>query len=441
MTRRLLAALVLVVWSGAVGAVDDPLRRTKVVEAVERASPAVVNIATSQVVERTPFPGPVDPFFDQFFRDFFDPRPRRSELTSLGSGVIVEPSGTILTNAHVIQRANRIRVTLVDGREFDARLVGADADSDLAVLRIDADGRLPTVTLGSADDLMIGETVIAIGNPFGLSHTVTTGVVSALGRSLRSEERVFSDFIQTDAAINPGNSGGPLLNIRGELIGVTTAIYGKAEGIGFAIPVDRARRIMRDLVSYGAVREGWLGLAVQNLTPPLARHFGVTAGVVVVGVEADSPADRAGLNRGMVVTAADGRAVRSLADWDRLVAGRAPGDRVTLTVVDDGRERQLRLTIGSYPLRALDALLEDGLGIEVEESRGGLVIESVRRGSPAARIGIRPGDRLLAVAGRQVASIAELRQALYPVRHAANVLLTIGRGSFAYVVTVPFERT
>jgi serine protease Do len=440
MPGRALALVALLVWTTAARAEVDPLRRTKVVEAVERASPAVVNISTSQVVERTPFPRRSDPFFDEFFRDFFEGRPQRSEQTSLGSGAIVDAKGTILTNAHVIQRGSRIRVTLVDGREFDATLVGADADSDLAVLHIDAAG-LPAVTLGTAADVMIGETVIAIGNPFGLSHTVTTGVVSAVGRALRSEERTFSDFIQTDAAINPGNSGGPLLNIRGELIGINTAIYGKAEGIGFAIPVDRARRIMRDLVSYGAVREGWLGIAVQDLTRQLARHFGVAAGVVVTGVEDDSPAQRAGLKRGMVITMADAQPVRSLADWDRLVSGRGPGDTVGLTVNDDGKERRLQLTVGTYPERALDALVSSGLGIAVTERGGGLTITEVRRGSSAARIGIKVGDRLLAVAGRAVTSRSELRQALYPVRHAGSVLLTIGRGPYAYAVTVPLDRT
>jgi serine protease Do len=440
MPGRRLAVVALLLWTAAARADVDPLRRTQVVEAVERASPGVVNISTSQVVERTPFPHPSDPSFDEFFRDFFDGRPRRSEQTSLGSGAIVDAKGTILTNSHVIQRGSRIRVTLVDGREFDATLVGADADSDLAVLHIDAEG-LPAVTLGTASDLMIGETVIAIGNPFGLSHTVTTGVVSAVGRSLRSEDRTFSDFIQTDAAINPGNSGGPLLNIRGELIGINTAIYGKAEGIGFAIPVDRARRIMRDLVSFGAVREGWLGIAVQDLTPQLARHFEVRAGVVVTGVEDGSPAERAGLVRGMVITGAGDQPVRSLADWDRLVSGRGPGDTVGLTVNEEGKERRLQLTVGTYPERALDALVSSGLGIEVTERGGGLLITDVRSSSAAARIGIKSGDRLLAVAGRPVTTRGELRQALYPVRHAGSVLLTIGRGPYAYAVTVPFDRT
>jgi serine protease Do len=440
MALRSLVALALLLASASGASAEDPMRRTMVVEAVERASPAVVNISTRQTVDRTPFGTPSDPFFDEFFRDFFDPRPRRSEETSLGSGAVVDANGTILTNAHVIQRGSRVRVTLVDGREFDADLVGADTDSDLAVLRIKADGRLPFITLGTARDLMIGETVIAIGNPFGLSHTVTTGVVSALGRSLRSAEHTYSDFIQTDAAINPGNSGGPLLNIRGELIGINTAIYGKAEGIGFAIPVDRARRIMRDLVSYGSVREGWLGLAVQDLTAELARHFAVKAGVVVTEVERDSPATRAGVTRGMVIVTADERPVRGLAEWDQAVVAHGPGDTLTLGVVDEGEKRTLRLAVGTYPERALDALAERGLGLTVRESREGLVIDAVRRGSPAARIGIKPSDRLLGIAGRAVATKAELRQALYPVRRAASVLVTIGRGPYAYAVTLPFTR-
>src|SRR5881409_3037402 len=293
----LIAALALPAVAAARGAESDPERRSLVVQAVEKASPAVVNVSTEQVVERraSPFPFPQDPFFEEFFRDFVDPRPRRFKTTSLGSGVIVAADGTIVTNVHVIQRASRIQVTLIDQREFDAKLVGADADADIAVLRIKAGGDLPHIPFGTSADLMIGETVIAIGNPFGLSHTVTTGVVSAVGRSLRDEDRTYTDFIQTDASINPGNSGGPLLNIKGELVGIDTAIYGKAQGIGFAIPVDRARRVMKDLVSYGEVRRVWVGLAVQDLTPNLAQHFGVRRGVIVAEVEAKSPAADADL--------------------------------------------------------------------------------------------------------------------------------------------------
>jgi S1-C subfamily serine protease len=254
----------------------DTDRRSAVVEAVERVSPAVVNVSTTQVIEQgsAPFPRFRDPFFDEFFRDFIEPRPQRFTRTSLGSGVIVRPDGHILTNQHVVLRASRITVTLADGREFEASLVGSDADSDLAVLKVDSTDPLPSVEMGTAGDLMIGEMVIAIGNPFGLSHTVTTGVVSATGRSLRSDEQVFQDLIQTDASINPGNSGGPLLNIRGAVIGVNTAIYQKAQGIGFAVPIDRARRVVDDLISYGAVRVDWGAAAGPHTGPgPSLRRF------------------------------------------------------------------------------------------------------------------------------------------------------------------------
>src|SRR5205809_804309 len=315
----LIAALALPAVAAARGAESDPERRSLVVQAVEKASPAVVNVSTEQVVERraSPFPFPQDPFFEEFFRDFVDPRPRRFKTTSLGSGVIVAADGTIMTNVHVIERASRVRVTLNDQREFDATLVGADADADIAVLRVKAGGDLPHIPFGTSADLMIGETVIAIGNPFGLSHTVTTGVVSAVGRSLRDEERTYTDFIQTDASINPGNSGGPLLDIKGELIGINTAIYGKAQGIGFAIPVDRAQRVMKDLVSYGEVRHAWVGLVVQNLTPDLAQHFGVRRGVVVAQVEPKSPAEAAGVQRGDRLLGLGGTPLRSVAELRR----------------------------------------------------------------------------------------------------------------------------
>src|SRR2546425_8997037 len=319
----LTAALALPAVAAARGAQSDPARRSLVVEAVEKASPAVVNVSTEQIVEqrRSPFPFPQDPFFEEFFRDFVDPRPRRFKTTSLGSGVIVAADGTIMTNVHVIERASRVRVTLNDQREFDATLVGADADADIAVLRVKAVGDLPHIPFGTSADLMIGETVIAIGNPFGLSHTVTTGVVSAVGRSVHGEDRTYTDFIQTDASINPGNSGGPLLDVKGELIGINTAIYGKAQGIGFAIPVDRARRVMKDLVSYGEVHHAWVGLTVQDLSPELAQHFGARKGVVVAEVEPKSPAAAGGLAQGDVVTGVDGRDVRSRDEFeDRLAA-------------------------------------------------------------------------------------------------------------------------
>src|SRR5262245_6168652 len=341
------AALLIVALAPALaaarGAESDPARRSLVVEAVEKDGPAVVNVSTEQIVERraSPFAFQDDPFFDEFFRDFVDPRPRRYKTTSLGSGVIVAADGTIVTNVHVIERASRIHVTLADEREFDATLVGADTDADIAVVRVKTGAPLPFISLGSSADLLIGETVIAIGNPFGLSHTVTTGVVSAVGRSLREEDRTYIDFIQTDASINPGNSGGPLLNIKGDLIGVNTAIYGKAQGIGFAIPVDRVRRVMKDLVSYGEVRRTWVGLSVQDLSRDLAEHFGTRRGVVVSDVEPKSPAAAAGIARGDAILRIDGRDVASREEFEQRIEDHAEGDRITLTLRREGGDEEV----------------------------------------------------------------------------------------------------
>jgi len=438
----LIAALALPAVAAARGAESDPERRSLVVQAVEKASPAVVNVSTEQIVERhaSPFPFPQDPFFEEFFRDFVDPRPRRFKTTSLGSGVIVAADGTIMTNVHVIERASRVRVTLNDQREFDATLVGADADADIAVLRVKAGGDLPHIPFGTSADLMIGETVIAIGNPFGLSHTVTTGVVSAVGRSLRDEERTYTDFIQTDASINPGNSGGPLLDIKGELIGINTAIYGKAQGIGFAIPVDRAQRVMKDLVSYGEVRHAWVGLVVQNLTPDLAQHFGVRRGVVVAQVEPKSPAEAAGIARGDAVTKVDGREVASREEFEQRIEDHAEGDRLTLTLRREGRDEDVRLAAATFPTARADELAWQLLGLQAAGAEDGLVVSRVRPGSPAARIGVQRGDRLLGLGGTPLRSVAELRRKMIELRSARSVLLSVGRGPYQYNVNVPLAR-
>jgi Do/DeqQ family serine protease len=438
----LLLLLLPAVPAAARGAESDPARRSLVVQAVERDSPAVVNVSTEQVTERSgsPFPFAQDPFFDEFFRDFVDPRPRRFKTTSLGSGVIVAADGTIMTNVHVIERANRIRVTLADQREFDAKLVGADADADIAIVRVKAGGPLPFIPLGSSSDVMIGETVIAIGNPFGLSHTVTTGVVSAVGRSLHEEDRTYTDFIQTDASINPGNSGGPLLNIRGDLIGINTAIYGKAQGIGFAIPVDRARRVMKDLVSYGEVRRGWIGLVVQDLTPDLAEHFDVRRGVIVADVEPKSPAQAAGLERGDAITKVDGRDVASRDEFEQRVDDHAEGEHMRLTRRRDEHDEEVDVVIASFPAARADELAWQLLGLDAGADDEGLVVRRVRAGSPAARIGVQRGDRLLGMGGAPLRTVVELRRKMIEVRSARTVLLSVGRGPYQYNVNVPLAR-
>ena len=437
----LLALLLAAAPAHARGAEPDPARRSLVVEAVERASPAVVNVSTEQIIERrgSPFPFPQDPFFDEFFRDFVDPRPQRFKTTSLGSGVIVGTDGTIMTNVHVVERASRIHVTLADQREFDAKLVGADADADIAILRVQA-GALPAVTLGTSSDLMIGESVIAIGNHFGLSHTVTTGVVSAIGRSIRDEEKTYTDFIQTDASINPGNSGGPLLNIKGELIGINTAIYGKAQGIGFAIPVDRARRIMNDLVSYGEVRRPWVGLLVQELTPELAQHFGARHGVIVADVEPKSPGAAARVTRGDAIVKVDGHEVASREEFEQRIQDHSEGDRINLTLRREGRDEDVELLASAFPAARADELAWQLLGVEAGEDADGLVVRRVRGSSPAARIGVARGDRLLGLGGSPLHTLAELRKKMIEVRGARAVLLSIGRGNVQYNVNVPFAR-
>ncbi len=412
-------------------------RRTPVVRAVERASPAVVNISTEQVVVLRS-----DPFFDQFFSDFFDARPRQRSYkqTSLGSGVIVRPDGYVVTNAHVVARGAKIRVTLADEREFEATIVGVDADSDLAVLRIEGGRQLPHLDFGASEDLMIGETVIAIGNPFGFSHTVTTGVVSAVGRALKTEGKTYLDFVHTDASINPGNSGGPLLDIRGELIGINTAIYGRAQNIGFAIPAARARRVVADLIRFGGVRRGDVGLAVQDLTDDLAAALGIPGrhGVVVREVEPGSPAARAGVRPGDVVVAIDGRELRSREEFEARTAGLAQGEDLRLDLLRDGAELAVPLTAGALTDEKMEERGWRLLGLRVSSARsGGVSISEVRRGSPAARAGVRSGDLLLAVDGAELDSPAAFREAVRGLRGASQAEIVVQRGRAQYRLALP----
>ena len=305
---------------------------------VERNGPAVVNVTTEQRAREPanpfrPFAG--DPFFDRFFQDFFEPREPHAEQ-SLGSGVLIDAQRHVLTNEHVVTRAERIRVSLADGREFDAHLIGADPNNDIAVLEVETQENLPWIAPGSSADLMVGEPVIAIGNPFGLSHTVTTGVISALGRSLRTDERVYHGFIQTDASINPGNSGGPLLNAEGHLIAINTAVYNRAQGIGFAIPIDDARRVVRELIDHGEVSPVWIGIDLQDLDAGLVAALQLPSGArgaVVSRVRAESPAERAGVRRGDVVTHVDGQPLESARGFFERLERTTPGQELSLTAI------------------------------------------------------------------------------------------------------------
>ncbi len=430
-------------------------RETPVVHAVKRVAPAVVNINSEHEVRsrRSPFSGfSMDPFFDSFFKDFFDPGfERRYKRTSLGSGVIIDGKrGFILTNAHVIARTGKISVTLKDEREFEAKIVGADPDSDLAVLRVDSPETLPSLEMGNSDGLLIGETVIAIGNPFGFSHTVTTGVISALNRSIRTEDRVFSDFIQTDASINPGNSGGPLLNIHGDLIGINTAIYAKAQGIGFAIPINRSRRIVQDLIRYGEVVTSWFGIVVQDLDERVSRYLGLTQskGVLVKAVEPESPAEKSGLQNGDVLLAVGNQKVSSTEDYLAAVKQVAVGDTVSLRLVRKNREKVLSLTTRAYPLERAEALALQLLGIRVENpdrrsalrNRArvpeGVVITRIDPGSQLAQIGAQPGDIIRQMDEIAVRNVDDFKKAVVQYRQKPSVVILLQRGDQGYFITV-----
>ena len=442
---RALALLLLLGLALPAAAEGDPfLRRTATVRAVERVGPSVVNITTEQAPQGGPFRpfagGGGQPGFEWFFRDFFEPR-FSGPSQSLGSGVLIDDQRHVLTNEHVVASADRIRVTLADGRQLDAQLVGADPNNDLAVLRIESAEALPWIAPGVSSDLLVGEPVIAIGNPFGLSNTVTTGVLSAVDRSLRSGDRVFHGFLQTDASINPGNSGGPLLNAEGELIGINSAIYDGAQGIGFAIPIDTAMRVVRELISHGEIAPIWLGLDFQDLDATLAEALGLpetAAGAIVSRVAPDTPADRSGVRRGDLLAALDGHAVRSAREVYEALELCTPGQEVRLSLVRRGQPLELTARAVAFPPERVPELAEQLLGLRLApEAGGGFRVESVRSGSGSAAIGLEGGDRLLAINGRALVDEAALRRAVLDLLGRPRALVVVQRGRGRYHVTVP----
>jgi Do/DeqQ family serine protease len=437
------------------GSGGENTRESPIVKAVRKVSPAVVNISTAYEIRRrsNPFSGfGLDPFFEEFFRDFFDPRfERRQQTTSLGSGVIIDgPRGLILTNAHVIDKASTIKVVLLDERDFEARIIGADPDSDLAVLKIDSRETLPSVAMGTSDDLMIGETVIAIGNPFGFSHTVTTGVISATNRSIRSEERVFRDFIQIDASINPGNSGGPLLNINGVLIGINTAIYAKAQGIGFAIPIDKAKKIVADLIQYGEVKQAWIGIIVQDLDAGLADYLKVPGkkGVVVKGIESESPAEKAGIRESDILVSLGGQPIAALEDYTALSREIEVGQTVAAEIMRDGLLRKIDVETALFPIEKATELAAKLLGVRVSDltaknrrdaktaAREGVVIVDLEPDCYLARIGVRPGDVIRQLGDESITSREDFDKAIVKHRRKTSLVILVQRGDQGYYITV-----
>ncbi|MDX2454127.1 Do family serine endopeptidase [Desulfosarcina sp.] len=449
--------ILLITWNNGFCSIET--RENDVVKAVRKASPAVVNISSQYEIRKNsnPFSGyGMDPMLDQFFRDFFAPElERREKRTSLGSGVIIDGTrGLVLTNAHVVEKATTIRVALNDQREFEATIIGMDPDSDLAVLKIQSDQVLPAIQMGHSEDLMIGESVVAIGNPFGFSHTVTTGVVSSVNRSIKTADRVFHKFIQTDASINPGNSGGPLLNINGELIGINTAIYAQAQGIGFAIPINRAKRIISDLINFGEVVQAWIGMSVQALDSNLSNYLGVPGdvGLMVTAVETESPAATAGIDEGDIILSIDGLRITDILAYQAKMNEISAEQTLSVEISRKGKITRISIETAVFPLdRALE-LASQRMGIKVTDldeqsqltygikTNTGVLIIEMSRGSHLDQLGVRPGDIIRQIDEARVETLADFKAAIIKYRHKPSVILLIQRhGNLYYVNTTMKE--
>ncbi|MEX0448334.1 DegQ family serine endoprotease [Spiribacter sp. 221] len=414
---------------------------------VEQVSPAVVNIATSGTVETQSNPLLNDPFFRRFFD--VPEQPRQRQVQSLGSGVVVDAdAGHILTNHHVIANADQIQVTFDDGRELDAEIVGSDPETDIAVLQVDGDG-LAALPLGDSSELRVGDYTMAIGNPFGLEHTVTTGVVSGLERTLPGSGGArLQSFIQTDASINPGNSGGALINLRGELVGINTAILSRGGGnigIGFAVPVNMARQVMEQIIEYGEVQRGVLGVRVQDLTPEMAEAFDIERpnGALVAQVTPNSPAAEAGLEAGDVIVEVNGTPVSDANAMANAIGLLRIGDEVHLTYVRDGEKRETTATVadpasGQVRADAMHPGLAGATFSEVDERSplfgevSGVLVADVQSGSPASEY-LRPGDVITSVNRQDVGSLAAFRER---VEGADQLLLNVRRGGGAFFIVI-----
>ncbi len=430
-------------------------RKNPVVRAVSKVSPAVVNINSEYEVRRRANPFSrfrIDPRFDSFFKDFFDPGvEQRYKKTSLGSGVIIDGKrGLILTNAHVLAKSTTITVVLNDERKFDAQIIGADPDSDLAVLRISSKKPLPAVEMGNSDDLMIGETIIAIGNPFGFSNTVTTGIISAVNRSIRTDNAVYHDFIQLDASINPGNSGGALLNINGELIGINTAIYAKAQGIGFAIPINKAKRIISDLIQYGEVVQIWIGVNVQTLDKKLAQYMKIpeSRGVLVKEVTIGGPGYKAGIRDGDIILAVGARKTPSVELYNTAMKNYAKGNLIKIKLWRNNKEITVATKAATFPEKMARELAFRLLGVKTEDlsikkrlkyktvAKKGVIISAISRQSDLARIGVKTGDIIRQIDEIKTDSVKDFEKAVVKYRNKKSMVILLQRADQSYYITV-----
>jgi serine protease Do len=421
----------------------------------QNLSPTVVNVKVTKV-EKATFQGPQIPegHFGDFFDRFFKGMPRMPEnhrTQGAGSGVIISNDGTILTNNHVVEGAKEVTVTLADKEEYQAQVIGRDPKTDLAVLKIDANKPFPAAAMGNSEQLKVGDWVVAIGNPFGLNHTVTSGIVSAKGRVIGAGP--YDDFIQTDASINPGNSGGPLFNLNGEVVGINTAIIPQGQGIGFAIPVNTAKPLIPQLVSNGEVTRGYLGVNIQTITPDLAQALNVKdrQGALVADVTSGSPAEDSGLERGDIITAFDGKAVKDSHDLPALVAATPVDKEVTVTVLRDGKVRQLSVKVGKLPseqakrdkaaqpvkerwglqLHDLSPQMANQFRLQADQ---GVVVVGVEPGSPAHEADIRQGDVIVEVNRHPVNSVDEVKENINTSKGKGHLLLLVQRQGAKFYV-------
>jgi len=441
----------------------DLLTRTgkAMAEVTAAVKPGIVNILTTRTVKVGSSQDPFldDPFFKRFFGDQFGrqkQQPKEQKSSGLGSGVIVSSEGYIITNSHVVKDADEIKVTLTDKREFIGKVIGSDLKTEIAVVKIDAKG-LPTVPWGNSDKLQVGEVVLAVGNPFGLNQTVTMGIVSALGRA-NVGIADYEDFIQTDAAINPGNSGGALVNVRGEVVGINTAIYstsGGYQGIGFAIPSNMVKSIMESLITRGKVVRGWLGVSIQRVTPELAKQFDLKdeVGALVGDVIEDGPAEKAGLQRGDIIFEYDGKKIDEPYILRNMVANTLPGEQHTIKVLRDGKARTVTIIIGELPpdaqqpvesgdfQNALKGVSVQDLNpdlakkLRVPDKIKGVIVSDVEESSVAAGA-LMQGDVIQEVNRKRVVDVKSYKDVVARIKKDESVLLLIFRGGSSLFVTL-----
>jgi serine protease Do len=427
----------------------------------QAVSPSVVNISTTKRVKGGGrvfdyFMGPRDRRnpMDDFFERFFGgdtPQPKEYKQKSLGSGFIIDEEGLILTNNHVVEDADEIKVILKDHKEFDAKVIGRDAKTDLALIKIKSWKGLHLIKLGNSDELRVGDWVVAIGNPFGLDHTVTAGIVSAKGRVIGAGP--YDNFIQTDASINPGNSGGPLINLKGEVVGINTAIFAGGQGIGFAIPINTAKDLMTQLKEKGKVTRGWLGVMIQKVTPDLAKSFNLKdeSGALVGDVTPGSPADKVGIKPGDIIIEFDGKPIKEMNELPRLVAAVPVGKTVEVKVLREGKPQAFKVQVQELDDKQIAAgpsQSKESLGLSVREFtpelarrfrmdyEPGILIIQVQEGSPAEEAGIQEGDLIKEVNRKPVKDLKSYQSQISGIKKGGNVLFRIKRGGMNLFVSL-----